>query len=300
MAAILGYSKWTSPYTAWLRITGQVEVEDNEAMALGRDLEDGLVKNLIRNLDGFLGYAKPGTIQHPDFPWWIATPDAIFSERKEGAEIKVRGFHMTAEFQGKPGDSGEWDNDLIPMADLMQCQWGMGVKPGYDTWWFCPYFGGKDFRLYKIRRDANLIEAMGTRARDFWEAHIDPSGPQVPPDVDGHPATTEHLKSRFPHDNGDFLPALDHHQKWAAEYRDLDSKIKEMEVARNERKNLLIEAVGDAKGIEGVCNHTYVARKAAVDFKALAQSYPGWEQRSQDHMKSATGYRRFTLSKELS
>jgi predicted phage-related endonuclease len=76
------------------------------------------------------------------------------------------------------------DNDLIPVYHHMQCQWEMGVA-GFRRWVLAVYFGGDEFRLYRIERNDLMLAMMRRRAHEFWRRHLDPSGPLLRPD-DAH------------------------------------------------------------------------------------------------------------------
>lgn len=303
VAAVLGYNKYESPFTAWLIITGQKEPEpDNEYMAMGRDLEDGLIRAVCRKLERW-AVEKRGTVLSPLMPWAAATPDAILHDGETeimcapfaGIEIKNHGFNMTRDYLGQPGDKGDGrDGDCIPIAHHMQAQWGMAVT-GLALWYVCPYFGGADLRIYTIPRNEKLIGLMVEAAHDWWKRHVDPNGPMEAPDVDGHSATLEELKRRYPKDDGEIIAATSEHVQWASRYLDTTAKLKEIELAQNNAKNHLIAAVGDKKGIAGVCTFPYIERKGTVDWEAVAKARPGWEGLIAQHAKPATGYRRFNF-----
>jgi len=294
VAAVLGYSQWETPFSAWLDITGQSEREENMDMALGIALEPVLIRYAVESLD-YTDHIQPGTMLLTGFPWMAATPDALCPKEKVGVEVKNRNDHMRQFFKGSPEDA-EFGNDLIPVADNMQCQWGM-LATGYDEWVFCVYFGGRDFRIYRIRRDVDLLGAMIEAAHDWWKQHVDPDGPREMPEVDGREPTRKALTKHFGSPDKDKIAATEGHREKARRIRELDNRVKEYTEERARLVNTLAVDIGPHIGIEGVCSYPLVTPKPSTDWKGLAQSFSDWPKREAQHKKDRGAYRRFQLLK---
>ena len=183
----MGYNPWRSPKDEYELNNGTQVFSGNKATRLGNYLEQGLARFTQEELK--LGTMTKGeTILHPDYPeWWAATPDYLFFKDDVGLQIKNHWPHMTKGFVDMPGKRGDWDNELVPMYHQMQCQWERGAAEAYyrsdfKVWLLGCYFGGADYRVYRIRRDRKLMAAMKKAGYDFWLRHLDPSGPCLEPD----------------------------------------------------------------------------------------------------------------------
>jgi predicted phage-related endonuclease len=198
VAAFLGYSPWQTPREAWEESTGQRSFDGNAHTEIGQILEPGLIQLAQRQLTRRAGFhvdreapaiegpfaimEKPGTVFAPGRDWALCHPDAVFPQQEHGLQIKNSGFRMAKGYKAKPDGrlDGPHENEVIPLYHLMQCQWEM-MCAGYFTWWLGVYFGGNDFRLYRLAYDALLVDAMLAAAEKFWREHLDPSGPQTAP-----------------------------------------------------------------------------------------------------------------------
>ena len=186
IAAYLGYNGWQSPREQWELNNGQVVFEGNKATRIGQYVEQGLARFTQEELK--LGSMTKGeTMVHPDYEMFAATPDFLFLKDKVGLQIKNHWPHMARGFLDLPGKRGHWDNDLVPMYHQMQCQLerevvGACYRTDFKVWLLGCYFGGADFRIYRIRRDRKLMAAMLKAGMEFWYEHLDPRGPCLEPD----------------------------------------------------------------------------------------------------------------------
>lgn len=186
VAAYLGYSPYCSPREQWELNNGRRIFAGNRATEIGKFVEEGLARFTQKDLK--LGTMKQGhTINHPEMPeFWAATPDYLFSKDHIGLQIKNHWPHMAKGFVDFPGKRGEWDNELVPMYHQMQCQWERACYEAvhgreWKVWLLGCYFGGADFRVYRIRRDEKLLNAMTRVGIEFWRDHLDPTGPCTEP-----------------------------------------------------------------------------------------------------------------------
>ena len=223
--ALFGFSPYADPVRAWEEHTGRRLVEQNDAMEAGNELEEALAAWAWKNLgvtDGVkptFGWLLDNTPQEYHFhvlyrhmggedappreegvtllhngqpEAFAATPDQLSLGERAGMQVKNHGPMMAKRYLGKPGAQGKWDNNLVPLEILMQCQWEMFVTssiwpPLSDTqgraffWLLVAYFGGGDRRIYWIRRDNALIEGLRKAGLAYWPKHLDPNGPMDPP-----------------------------------------------------------------------------------------------------------------------
>ncbi len=178
-----GFSPYCSPHEEWERHVGIVSWEGNTLTRMGQDLEDGIARNAAREL-------KYGRMERCETlvcdGWAATTPDRLFPKHETGLQIKNHGPYMIKSYQGRPGETGRWDNNLVPKHHLIQCTWEMLVVSRVKGWniteWILgSYFGGDNLRLYRIRFDPTMAKAIWAAGHDFWREHIDPAGPRKPP-----------------------------------------------------------------------------------------------------------------------
>lgn len=185
VSAYLGLHPYQSPVDAWEVNEGIRTLDENDLMRMGHRLEPGLAAEAAHRLGwGFYQYPS-GTVLHPEHPaWWAATPDVLGDPAlAQGVQIKCHQPWMAEQYPGRPGESGAYGNEAVPLHELMQCQWEMAVF-GAREWWLGVFFHIGDFRLYRILRDDALLTAMRERAFAFWQRHLDPAGPKERPSND--------------------------------------------------------------------------------------------------------------------
>src|SRR5690606_17643309 len=85
---------------------------------------------------------------------------------------------------------------------IVQVQHYMAVT-GAKAWWLAVLIGGQRFVHKRIERDDELIQQLIEIERDFWENHVLAN---VPPELDGSPASTELVKRMYPQAT---LPTID-------------------------------------------------------------------------------------------
>ena len=181
-APALGESHYSTPYDAWLEITGQTTFKGNKLTWWGEKMEPICMERVALDM-GLASYVKGTTMLHPDHPqWWAATPDYLVPAINEGVQIKCSGAHMRRDYVGRPGEKGRWDNDLIPVYHLIQCHWEMAVM-GWEVWHLAVFFDIHSFYVYHIKRDPELLELLTEEAFDWWRMYVNPDAehPTQPP-----------------------------------------------------------------------------------------------------------------------
>lgn len=132
----------------------------------------------------------PGTLEHPDTPWMMATPDGVAYppgalEPRNGLEIKCHTVRL-AHLYGAPG------SDEIPLQELCQCTWNLGVT-GLTRWDLVAFIDGQPTD-YIIDRDDEMIGQLVERAERFL---VDCVRGGAVPDPDGSESYTDWLTARW-------------------------------------------------------------------------------------------------------
>lgn len=185
VAAIAGLNKWKSPIGVYLDKTGQAPEEENigEAAYWGNVMED-IVAQEFSARTGLKVRKRNAILKHPEHTFMLANVDRLIIGKQEGLECKTASEYLR----------GEWEDEEVPAAYLLQCQHYMAVT-GYKAWWIAVLIGGNKFIHKRIERDEELISFLISIEKDFWHNHV---LAEVPPLFDGSEASTDLLKALYP------------------------------------------------------------------------------------------------------
>lgn len=161
-AAVLGLSKWKTPYQVYLDKLGlSGERESTPAMEWGSRLEPVIRQKYEDETGRIVRWPvgdEYGHAQSAEYPFMLATLDGITDDGR-GLEIK------TARSAAEWGDEG---TDEIPQEYVLQCQHYM-VVADLRVFDLAVLFAGNDFRIYEVPEDRELQEMMIEGERQFWE-----------------------------------------------------------------------------------------------------------------------------------
>jgi putative phage-type endonuclease len=269
LGAILGVSPYATPLDVYLSKMGEPELdapsaEQSEAMRIGQVIEPTLAA-LFSERTGLK--TRKGTFARSrQHAFAIGHPDALVIDAGKpiaGAEWKNVGLQNA----GQWGESG---TDIVPPVYLLQCVHYMLVTE-LPEWWLGALIGGNEFRVYRVKRDAEL-EAMALDAeRAFWQC----VEAKTPPE---QPRTSEQALMLFPQAtvpkieaNGEALRAL-------AALR----QCKEIETAAklklDEHKTTLMRYMGDAQQLVDLGGNVLVdwgnRESKRIDVQALRIAHP--------------------------
>lgn len=238
VSAIAGLNKWKSPIGVYLDKTGQSPDEDmaGEAAYWGNVMEDVVAQEFVLRT-GMRVRKRNAILKHPEHEFMLANVDRLIVGKKEGLECKTASEYL----------KGDWEDEEIPAAYLLQCQHYMAVT-GYQAWHIAVLIGGNKFIHKKIERDEELIQYLIGIEKDFWVNHV---LAEVPPVFDGSDASSELLKALYPQSeplseiqlSNDVDQMLDAMDQLAEDIKVATSQKKEYE---NQIKNIMSE---NEKGI---------------------------------------------------
>ncbi len=155
--------------------------------------------------------------------------------KREGLEIKNRGAWMAGEY-------GETGTDEVMLQDLFQCMHYLAIT-GYDAWNLAVYFGGDEFRDYRIPRDDEFIEGLIETEADFYDALI---GNTEPPAFDTGHRNAHSLANRLWRGRNDELLVLDETAaSWHAVAQEAADKAKHYDAVAKGAKLHIRELMGD-------------------------------------------------------
>lgn len=164
VAAIVGLSPWETPFSLWLRKTGQVPpLAETEAMHMGHLLEE-VVATLWSERTGWRvvkASAKDIIYRDAEHPWRFCTPDryAYEVDADTGKRSKVL-------IECKTSSMG-FDPDDLPVNYLAQCQYQMHIT-GIHVCYLCWLVNGRSFGYARLEYDAAFAEWLVTEVDKFW------------------------------------------------------------------------------------------------------------------------------------
>lgn len=197
ITAILGVNPYRSALDVWLEKRGDREPFEGNVRTKWGNLLEPVIRADYEERHG-VRVEVPGTIAHPDHPWWLATPDGLVYRNsvdpERGLEIKTHTIRMSHEY-GAPG------SDEVPAWELAQCMWCMGVTPGVQRWDLVAFIDGQPVE-YVIDRDDELIGIMRERGERFLVDNV--KGGAVP-DPDGTEADSKALAKAWKKTTGNLI-----------------------------------------------------------------------------------------------
>lgn len=238
VAALFGVSPWASPYTLYLDKLGQLPKRDDTAvLQVGHELEP-LTRRLYMDATGREVVECQQQMQHPEHPWMLATRDGIIAPCDDHSGEGV--------FEGKttnPYSKGAWD-DGPPLYYVLQATHYMVVSGCSWASIAVLVLGEKEPLLWAdIELDTEFADMMVEAERKFWVEHVEA---QIPPEVDGHAATTRVLKELHPRDSGLIVELDESAMEWRDELVIAKASIKELGARKDELENKVRAAMEDA------------------------------------------------------
>ena len=261
-SAIVGLNPYSSPYSVWAEKRGITKPKaDNEAMRLGRDLEEYVAKRFTE-ATGKKVRRENAIIYNPHFPFAHANIDRMVIGEDAILECKTCSALSTKNFK----------NGAFPDRWYGQCVHYAGVL-GVQRVYLAVLILGVDFMVFELDRDEAEIEALMTAEADFWN-HVETN---TPPTIDGAQATTDAIKTIYADSNDDAVDLFGCTSD-LDRYIALNKQIKELEEMRDEAANKVKVFMAEAGN--GECDRykvswksqtrrTFDSKKFAADHKEL-------------------------------
>lgn len=244
--ALVGLSKWDTPYSLWAKATGRTEGRPvkTEVTERGDAIEPALLRWLEFKLTelGETVRVRPGaTFAMPGRLSWQATPDGLVYEGKRRTPCALVECKTAA-------NGGEWGTPgtaEIPPAYLAQCAWQMHVT-GLRTV-YVPALVNPGIRLNLwVVRWQDVEDTVGDlrEAVTQWEDDV---ATDTPPALDGSAVTWETVREMSPDIDPDGSVVLD---AWeAAELVEARAAKKAAEERLNLAQSVVVTAAAGARTI---------------------------------------------------
>lgn len=243
IAAIVGLNPFSGPLEVYLAKTEGRAFEGNFHTERGTFLEDGAARWWAHRNGATM--REVGTIQHPDAPIVMCTPDRL-AKLPDGSELDVSVKVPSRRSEEHWGENG---TDDVPEQYLVQLQWELfilakleGITRGVIV---APF---DDLAAYPVAADLELQGMLVSAAEKFWMDHVEK---RVPPPVDGSDFSSEWLQKRFPRVTRDVVQAPSEAETIARELARTKAAFRGLCARKDELENQLCELIGEAQGIEG-------------------------------------------------
>jgi len=238
VAAILGVSRFESPFRLWHRMKGTLDgPPPSEIFALGHDFEPAMASIWKRRNVGW--QLSPGEVQYVVPEDRFGYPAAVTLDRRarRGSSRRVVEFKMARKLE----EWGDQFTDAAPADYVAQVMAQMAYTGFTDhpaeLMVLGPWF---EAHTYVIPFDADIADAIHDQCRAFWESL---QGDEPPP-LDDMVATYEAVRALHPDINGATVQ-VDPDMALHLLMRDRESKNNER--AMREVKTRFLDAMGNAQ-----------------------------------------------------
>ena len=276
IAGVIGISPWLDNWQVYARKRHLI-VSDPPSQRMRRGLKlQRVAAEIFTEETGLAHEWHDKKVHHAVRRFQHSTVDALVPTiRKPEAvlEIKTAGLDQAGEWDRvEPGQMG--DEDGIPAHYLAQVQWQMSTHE-LDLAYVAVLIAGDDLRVYKIRRDPEIIDFLLIEGEKFFCQHI-LAGVEPPPGVSDD--VKNYIKRTFPREKEPLRPATKEEIVLLEEYADLRFRLATMkpDLDRKEELEVLLKlAVKDAEGLEwprGKFTYKKVKDHQEVNWERLAKS----------------------------
>lgn len=213
--AICGLNPYVSPMKVYIeKTTDVVDLEDNEAMRQGRDLEEYVATRFTEETGmkvrrtNFMYFNK-------NHPFMFANVDRMIAGENAGLECKTASAYSAS----------LWDNGNVPSQYIIQCNHYMAVT-GADRWYLAVVILGKSFRYICVERDEKAISDLIQIEERFWNDNV---VKRIPPEPDGSDASEQYLKALYDRATSGKELRLSGYDQELKRHNDLDELINKLE-----------------------------------------------------------------------
>lgn len=235
---------FADPVKAWLTLRGErPEIEDNESMYFGRQLEDFTAEEFARRyVTDHPGAEVKLTkadclVQHPSIPWAVATPDYWVDINGERCLLNPK--TTKAQFL----DS--WEEGQCPNRYRAQMLHELACCPGIFRAFLGCFIFAPTYRYVEIERQEAFIQTLLEREASTYDYFLKKTPPPL------KIASPESLRAHFWEAKGDVLLPEDAQgevlAKLCKQYADWNEKAKAAEAEKKLLSTAVLEQCGSFK-----------------------------------------------------
>lgn len=308
IGAVLGIDKRRTRLQLWMDKKGlsrQSNADDHRSW--GIDVESAILRNYARR-SGYQLLEAPGSLAHPTLPL-VATPDGLAVKHSRVRDIQAKNVQeYNVHEWGEPGTSQAplfYVAQVIVELGVLYAQPDMHLDDEGDI---AASFGGRPPLGYPIPFNVELFGNLAEAAAKFVRDHLETD---KPPQLEGDRAALEYVKRRFSTSTGELRQPTPEAVNLVARLRSLKADASTREETIEAVQAELCALIGDAQGIEGLCNWSVVKeqRKERTDWPMVIERLAADHHIPREAVNLAVGihtreevvkesYRRLTLAKE--
>ena len=159
--AICGFNPYrTAMQVFYDKTSDDIEDIDNEAMRQGRELEDYVAQRFVEETGKKVRRANAMFYDEKN-PFMLADVDRMIVGENAGLECKTVSLYMAE----------HWKDDKVPLSYQMQCYHYMSVCNA-DRWYVAALIYGREFKVYTLERDEEIIANLIHLEGDFWTNYV--------------------------------------------------------------------------------------------------------------------------------
>ena len=260
---VMGMNPYSSLITLYANKTGMSkDIEDNEAMRLGRDLEEYVAMRFSE--------ATGKSVRRDNFMY----ADDEYEFLTANVDRKVVGENAGLECKTMGNGSAKYDFDAgeVPGHYFCQCQHYMMVM-GWEKVYLTILVLQRGVHVVTIDRDDAFIEAMREREVDFWKNNVEAG---VIPAPDGSEASLDTLKELYPTAVPETSVEIFGLDQMVEDYIAADDMAKHYEEIKNRLKGEICAKLGDREIGQGNAYSVSwkTQSKTDIDKTMLRSLYP--------------------------
>lgn len=242
------------------KTSAEIEEIDNEAMRQGRELEEYVAQRFVEETGKKVRRAN-AMYYDEKHPFMVADIDRMVVGEDAGLECKT----------ASPFMADKWENGQIPMSYQLQCHHYMSVC-NVKAWYMAVLIYGREFKVYRIERDEQLISDLIQIEQNFWNNHV---LKHVLPNPDGSKIADSVIAEYFKNSESVTIPLSGFDEKLARR-QELLTLMERMEKEKKQIEQELKIYMGEAELAEN--NHFQVSWKSVcsnrMDEKRLREEQP--------------------------
>lgn len=265
-AAAVGLSKWKTPFQLWQEKLGVAANDENDGEALHLEMGKVLEPVAIARFERKAKLTVTDKQLHVVDPTWDRRWVTLDGRASDGGNVEAKSVGFA-----DPRDWGdEFEDGAIPMDYLVQVQHGMACT-GAPHAWVPVIVLNRQFRIYRVMRDEELIGMVTEKERAFWQ-HVEAREP--PPPIDAEDAYRQ-----WPQDSGATIVADEEIVAHVTEYAQAKARTKAAEMDADLAKGKIATFMGTNATLIGVDGKPLITWKTArgstkVDVDKMRAEHP--------------------------
>ena len=263
--AVVGMNPFKSAYALWAEKTGKAPpFEENLTTEVGAYLEEFVAK-MFCNETGKKVRKKNTTTVNELYPFACANIDRQIVGEKAFLEIKTT--------NSLPIMRQLRNLDEFPELYYCQCQHYLAVTE-YEKCYLAVLVNCRELKIYEMERDEDEINALMNAEKEFWSLVKN----NEPPAPDGTKSTSDTLTVLYPESNGEEIDLFGWDEDLDIIAR-LNAQIKELTAIKDEKVNIIKEAMKDAeKGVSDKYKISYANQsRKTFDSKRFVKEHPDYD-----------------------